>query len=93
MDRTTSYYGSAPIRANYGSANSGWRTRPARNPWAPRPARALVVKSNTPRAMSSFDHAAIPFFAGLHNELIEQGYLDPDMCSPRLTEWIELWGQ
>ena len=46
-----------------------------------------------PREMTEFDHAAIPFFAGLHTELIEQGYLDLEMCSPRLTEWIDLWGQ
>jgi hypothetical protein len=48
---------------------------------------------DAPREMTPFDHAAIPFFAGLHNELIEQGYLDPDMCSPRLDAWISLWGQ
>ena len=46
-----------------------------------------------PREMTDFDHAAIPLFAGLYHELIEQGYLDPDMCSPRLAEWISLWGQ
>jgi hypothetical protein len=45
-----------------------------------------------PREMTDFDHAAIPFFAGLYDELIEQGYLGPEMCSPRLAEWIRLWG-
>jgi hypothetical protein len=46
-----------------------------------------------PREMTEFDHAAVPLFGGVSTSLVEQGFLDPDMCSPRLAEWISLWGQ